>query len=280
MVTVVVFVEITAIGLLYRTAMTAQRARLQETVQSHARLIEAIFRFDNKYSKDYPGGVDEATLSQIIDAHQNYKGFGKTGEFTLSKKEGDKIVFLLSHRHSIRQQPKPVHLDSNLAEPMQMALSGKSGTMIGFDYRGKKVLAAYEPVEEIELGIVAKIDLSEIRAPFIWTSLISGAIGLIALLCGALIFIRVTNPLVTKLQKTIQDLKTALREVNVLSGLLPICASCKKIRDDKGYWNQIEIYIKDRSDADFSHSICPECAEKLYPELGLSFTKNNQEDSN
>jgi len=163
---------------------------------------------------------------------------------------------------------------------MQMALSGKSGTMIGFDYRGKKVLAAYEPVEEIELGIVAKIDLSEIRAPFIWTSLISGAIGLIALLCGALIFIRVTNPLVTKLQKTIQDLKTALREVNVLSGLLPICASCKKIRDDKGYWNQIEIYIKDRSDADFSHSICAECAEKLYPELGLSFTKNNQEDSN
>jgi PAS domain S-box-containing protein len=58
----------------------------------------------------------------------------------------------------------------------------------------------------------------------------------------------------------------ALSEVKTLSGLLPICASCKKIRDDKGYWNQIESYIRDHSEADFSHSICPVCAKKLYPE--------------
>ena len=67
----------------------------------------------------------------------------------------------------------------------------------------------------------------------------------------------------------ITELKDALTKVQVLSGLLPICASCKKIRDDKGYWNQIESYIRDRSDADFSHSICPECTKKLYPELNL-----------
>ena len=56
----------------------------------------------------------------------------------------------------------------------------------------------------------------------------------------------------------------ALAHAHVLSGLLPICASCKKIRDDKGYWNQIELYIRDHSDAMFSHSICPECSERLY----------------
>lgn len=67
----------------------------------------------------------------------------------------------------------------------------------------------------------------------------------------------------------ITELKDALTKVQVLSGLLPICASCKKIRDDKGYWNQIESYIRDRSDADFSHSICPECTKNLYPELNL-----------
>lgn len=67
----------------------------------------------------------------------------------------------------------------------------------------------------------------------------------------------------------ITELKEALTRVKVLSGLLPICASCKKIRDDEGYWNQIESYIRDRSDADFSHGICPECKEKLYPELNL-----------
>jgi len=54
--------------------------------------------------------------------------------------------------------------------------------------------------------------------------------------------------------------------VRTLSGLLPICASCKKIRDDRGYWNQIETYIKDRSEAEFTHGICPECAQRLYPQ--------------
>jgi len=67
--------------------------------------------------------------------------------------------------------------------------------------------------------------------------------------------------------KLIIELEQALGEVKQLSGLLPICASCKRIRDDKGYWNQIESYIREHSDAEFSHSICPECQEKLYPEL-------------
>jgi PAS domain S-box-containing protein len=65
--------------------------------------------------------------------------------------------------------------------------------------------------------------------------------------------------LIKRLQETLSALKT-------LGGLLPICSSCKKIRDDKGYWNQIELYIRERSDAEFSHGICPECAEELYGE--------------
>jgi PAS domain S-box-containing protein len=63
----------------------------------------------------------------------------------------------------------------------------------------------------------------------------------------------------------IADLQRSLAEVKTLSGLLPICSSCKKIRDDKGYWNQIEGYIHKHSDATFSHGICPECTKKLYP---------------
>jgi len=66
------------------------------------------------------------------------------------------------------------------------------------------------------------------------------------------------------------ELQKALSEIKTLSGLLPICASCKKIRDDKGYSNQIELYIRDRSEAEFSHSICPICAEKLYGHLKKS----------
>jgi len=66
--------------------------------------------------------------------------------------------------------------------------------------------------------------------------------------------------------KVIKELQTALERVKTLSGMLPICASCKKIRDDQGYWNQIESYIAKHSEAEFSHGICPECARKLYPE--------------
>jgi PAS domain S-box-containing protein len=71
----------------------------------------------------------------------------------------------------------------------------------------------------------------------------------------------------TEKEKLIEELQKALSEVKTLSGLLPICSSCKKIRNDEGYWEQIEGYIKDRSDADFSHGICPDCAKRMYPEI-------------
>ncbi len=68
-------------------------------------------------------------------------------------------------------------------------------------------------------------------------------------------------------EKVIIELNEALSKVELLSGFLPICVSCKKIRDDNGYWNRIESYIKAHSMAEFSHSICPECAKRLYPEI-------------
>ena len=70
-------------------------------------------------------------------------------------------------------------------------------------------------------------------------------------------------------EKVIEDLKIALSEVKKLSGLLPICSQCHKIRDDKGYWTRIEAYIQDHSEAEFTHSICRECAKKLYPDMDL-----------
>lgn len=266
---IVLTVELITIGLLYRTALNEERSRLEETAKSQARLIEAIARFNQKFSRDFQDGAYEATLKQITDAHSNYEGFGETGEFTLSKKEENKIVFLLRHRHSDRQNPKPVPLNSNLAEPMRLALSGKSGTVIDLDYRGVKVLAAHEPVAVLDLGIVAKIDLAEIKAPFVRTGLISGFFGIFMIILGAALFLRITNPMIKTMKETIHSLQNALTQVKQLSGLLPICASCKKVRDDKGYWNQIESYIRDHSEATFSHGICPDCAESLYSEMSI-----------
>ncbi|MDI9526415.1 MAG: hypothetical protein QM299_05335 [Pseudomonadota bacterium] len=69
-----------------------------------------------------------------------------------------------------------------------------------------------------------------------------------------------------KVEERTAELKKSMARVKVLSGLLPICASCKKIRDDQGYWKRIEAYIHEHSEAQFSHGICPECAKKIYPE--------------
>lgn len=67
-----------------------------------------------------------------------------------------------------------------------------------------------------------------------------------------------------ELGKTVESLEKSLAKVKTLSGLLPICSSCKKIRDDEGYWNKIEVYISNRANVDFSHGLCPDCAKKLY----------------
>ncbi|MCD4783636.1 MAG: response regulator [Candidatus Eremiobacteraeota bacterium] len=67
-------------------------------------------------------------------------------------------------------------------------------------------------------------------------------------------------------EKLIRELQSALSKIKTLSGLLPICSACKNIRDDMGYWQQVEVYIKKHSEVDFSHSLCPECAIKLYPD--------------
>ncbi len=263
---IVVIAESITITLLYRTAFEEQRLRLVETAKSQASLMNAVAAYDKIYSKSYPGGPASATLKQIRDAHSNYKGFGETGEFTLSRKDNNQIVFLLRHRHYDLDNPKPVAWGTGLAEPMHMALSGKSGTMVGRDYRGVRVLAAYEPVTELDMGIVVKIDLSEIRKPFITAIIYSAIISAIAIIAGTALFVKITDPILYKLHSTVASLEKALHEVKTLRGIIPICSFCKKIRNDKGYWDQVDVYIKEHSEANFSHSICPECMVKHFPD--------------
>lgn len=74
----------------------------------------------------------------------------------------------------------------------------------------------------------------------------------------------------------IDELRTALGEVKTLRGFLPICSGCKKIRSDQGYWQQIESYLSEHSDAEVSHGLCPECAARLYPEIWVSVQKKGK----
>ena len=204
-----------AIWMLYGVAFEEEQSRLTETAQSQARLIEAVARYDRINSADSPSGWENATLRQITEAHLEYEGFGTTGEFTLARREGGFIVFLLRHRHQIVKHPKPVPFDSGLAEPMRRALNGESGTVVGLDYRGKTVLAAHEPVAELDLGIVAKIDLTEVQAPFKRAGLMAVGFAVLVVIAGAVLFIRVSSPMVTAIERRSRDLEVtvaALRE--------------------------------------------------------------------
>lgn len=216
-VSIIVIASVT-IFLLYRVAFEGQKARLAETAQSRARMMEAVARFDMQYSdQDIAGGAFAATLLQVFDAHSRFEGFGETGEFTLAERDGDEIVFLLSHRHRGSEDAgiesplsRPIPFNSDIAEPMRRALSGESGIIVGLDYRGVRVLAAHEPVDVLNLGIVAKIDLSEIRAPFIKAGLLAAGIGLLIILIGTLLFLRISDPMIRRLGESEQRLRYAL----------------------------------------------------------------------
>jgi len=224
LVMVIITMAVTGITiyLLYTTAFKRERTRLVEIAQSQARVIEAVARFDTMHShEDHLEGSFGATLSQIRDAHKNYRGFGKTGEFTLARLEGDNIVFLLSHRHNEPEEmAEAIPLSSELAEPMKRALKGRSGTVIGLDYRGAVVLAAHEPVAEINLGIVAKIDLAEIRSPFIRAGMIATGSAVLLIIFGAALFLRITNPLIRRLEESEAETRAIVE--TAVSGIIVV----------------------------------------------------------
>ena len=212
MTTICLMLTAVSLGVLYQTSLEEERARLTEIAQSQARLIEAVARFDQVYSNDYPQGPIEATLSQIRDSHDHYEGFGQTGEFTLARLEGEQIVFLLNHRHHDYNRPAPINISSPLAEPMRLALSGKAGTVIGLDYRGRKVLAAYEPVGVLNLGIVAKLDMAEIRAPFIRAALFVTGIMIVLVVFGAALFNKLSSSFMRQLEAQNRALAEQIEE--------------------------------------------------------------------
>jgi PAS domain S-box-containing protein len=219
MVGVCLLVGALAIGLLYRAAFQEVQAWLRTTAQSQARLIEAVGAFDAIHGRqDHPQGSAAATLSQVIESHQRYEGFGETGEINVAKREGNTIVYLLRHRQDAFGLHESVPLDGS--EAMQLALSGRSGVLVGRDYRGAEVMAAYEPVEGLNWGLVAKVDLAEIRAPFVEAGFYAVAVGLAAVYVGVAGFLRIGGAMVRR-QEENEKLIAAVVE-NSVDGVVAV----------------------------------------------------------
>jgi len=97
-----------------------------------------------------------------------------------------------------------------------------------------------------------------------------GQDGAIDGLVGAIVDITEHNHIAWERERLIKELQSAISQIKTLRGIVPICSHCKKIRDDKGYWQMVEKYVSAHSDAEFSHGICPECIDKLYPEYSAA----------
>lgn len=200
----------------YRAAIEKEKAWLLILVQNRARMIEAVARFDIEHSRqDHPQGAWRSTMSQIFAAHEVTSRFGETGEFVLGKRDGDMIVFLFKQRHGNLDRPQPVAFESAVATPMRLALMGRSGSVIGADYRNVTVLAAYEPVAEMNMGIVAKIDVAEIRAPFLKVGVLGGLGAVLVIILGGALIHQISIPLVKRLESTVASLRLAHRIANL-----------------------------------------------------------------
>lgn len=206
---------IVTIAVLYNAAFANSRAALVEMVNVKASLINAVGRFDAKFSdQDHPQGAYAATLSQVKEANLKQEGFGETGEFVLGELDTSRVVFHIPSRHLDNQIAPPLALTDMSASPVSMALEGNSGVMEGVDYRGVNVLAAFTPLEQDGFALVAKMDLSEIEAPFYRAVVVSFVVAMMLITLAVFIFHKLTSPLVFKLESLVKARTQELDEAN------------------------------------------------------------------
>lgn len=182
---------------IYGYAIGTETQHLSDLAQSQAYLIAAVARFDLG-NPAYRNAEEAfaASASQIRAMRTQFRGFGESGEFVIGRQANGRIEFPFEQRFSF-----PAGLaDHEWALPMRRALRGESGTIQGLDYRGVEVIAAYAPIGVHGLGLVAKIDLAEIRRPFVRLGLLSVGGSFAFVLLAGLLFTRALAPHIRRLR--------------------------------------------------------------------------------
>jgi PAS domain S-box-containing protein len=172
---------------LYPEHIERQKSELQGLRGGLVSLLDAVGTFDQQFStSNFPGNAYQATLSQIEKSIGYEVGFENSGEIVLGRRNGDQIEFLLLSRFT-GQVPAPVSMHETSAGPMRKALAGQSGITEDMDYRGVRVLATYQPIESLDLGLVVKQDLEELRLPYLTTGYINASITIFFAVLGVLL---------------------------------------------------------------------------------------------
>jgi len=189
-------------GVLYQKTLQTARVNLTELAQSQARIMESVAKFSAYHEGgEIRGSARSVTLGQFKEGQRAFKGFGETGEILLAERVGDELVYVLPARKLGFRTPSPVSLMADESGPMKAAVAGHSGTMVGFDYSGDKVLAAYEWLPFMEMGLVTKIDIAEFNQPFYRSALITAFLAVIAIIIGAILNSRAVSPLIEEIVK-------------------------------------------------------------------------------
>lgn len=205
MIAVSIIVLAFTLWMLYRSSFEQRVQELQAMVHGQVSLVEAVAKFDRQHSQNaVAGGAEAATVFQVTEAYSQMGGFGETGEFTLGVRRGDEIEFISEFRFPGKDARKrvPFTIDrEGDSIPMQRALNIGSGWAIGPDYRGEEVLSAFRPVSGMNLGLVAKLDMHEVTAPFMKAAASALGIAAVIILIGGLLVLRMAGPMVRRIEE-------------------------------------------------------------------------------
>ncbi|WP_419783809.1 PAS domain S-box protein [Maridesulfovibrio sp.] len=207
--------------MLYQTFLTEQRNRLNDLVVSQASLAK---EFINYHSPDAKRDKDtlnlEYALNHLANAQQKFTVNSNSGEFTMAVKNNNLINFLVVNGQRVKNESplNKITFGDPRALPMQKALEGDSGTIIGLDYEGQKVLAAYTCVSGagLKLGMVAKIDLVDIQKPFIIVSIEIFAIGILLFAISITVLHFFSDPFFKKMEKSKHEYRELVENANSL----------------------------------------------------------------
>lgn len=207
--------------MLYQTFLTEQRNRLNDLVVSQASLAKEFINYHSPDEEGHEGTHNlEYALNHLANAQKKFTVNNNSVEFTMAVKNNNLITFLVVNGQRVKKESplNKITFGDPRALPMQKALGGESGTIIGLDYEGQKVLAAYTYVSgaDLKLGMVAKIDLVDIQKPFIIVSIEIFAIGILLFAISITVLHFFSDPFFKKMEKSKHEYRELVENANSL----------------------------------------------------------------
>jgi len=205
--------------LLYSRSLEDHGERLLQVAYLEASLVKTSILLSNQ-----SGPATEHPIANAVrivqESSANNAAFGRTGDTTLAGYKNGEIVYYYSQRQADNDDDALIRFRSNLSEPMTKALAGESGLIIGNDFRGVKVLAAYIPISELGLGLVSKIDYVEVNQPFVRAAWFSSFAGLVLVIFGSFVYLRI-NEKITRQEDLLHSRYRSILD-NALDGIINI----------------------------------------------------------